>query len=552
MGEDDGRRPYGEPADADKPWQAQSDDEESELGDFVFPDESDEDFVFPDGSAEGETNDEPRNTTDTADTADTPDTTGSETDRYSEGRATRRTNERRDTTPSNPNERRHTDSETQRRRSTDPTGLDESRTHRDRYTDSSGSTADLNSPNQNQNQNSDVDSDPDPEPSSESSSGHYSRNSWGEGSDDPPWKRDPSPDPEPEPTDTDDRDSVPPDPGPEPDTESDPISDPTTKSSGVGSTRSEFDETTTATDDYAASTGTGTGTGSSESPSTGAGTGTGASTRTKSDGGTLTSESAETDVSMPAIDEDDALVPSGPTEDQEMPLSDHIEEMVRRVLVVVVVMSLVSAIAFPFADRLINFIWYSIFHTASSNVVRPRVYHPLALVLARLKVATLAGFVVALPVFVYETYLFMRPGLYPRERRYYIAAIPTSLVLAALGVVFAFKVVLPLMFIYFLGYSQGVAHIAFGLADTFGLMLLLIGFFALIFQIPLFIMLAVMMGVTSRKWLTDRRLYFWGGFAGIAFITNPDPTGMVPFIVTLSMVILFEATLLLLKWTNRG
>ncbi|MFC6960715.1 twin-arginine translocase subunit TatC [Halocatena marina] len=249
---------------------------------------------------------------------------------------------------------------------------------------------------------------------------------------------------------------------------------------------------------------------------------------------------------------DDALVPSGPTEDQEMPLSDHIEEMVRRVLVVVVVMAIVSAIAFPFADRLINFIWYSILDTASAGVVRPRVYRPLALVLARLKVATLAGFVIALPVFVYETYLFMRPGLYPRERRYYIAAIPTSLILAGLGVAFAFLVVLPLIFIYFLGYSQGAAEIAFGLSDTFGLMLLLMGFFALIFQIPLFIMLGVMMGVTSREWLTDRRLYFWGGFLGLAFVTNPDPTGMAPIIVAGSMVVLFEATLLLLKWTDRG
>ncbi|RRJ30575.1 preprotein translocase subunit TatC [Halocatena pleomorpha] len=233
-----------------------------------------------------------------------------------------------------------------------------------------------------------------------------------------------------------------------------------------------------------------------------------------------------------------------------MPLSAHIEEMVRRVLVVVVVMSFVSALTFPFADQLINNIWYSILGLADTETVQPRVYHPLALVLARLKVATLAGFVIAMPVFVYETYLFMRPGLYPRERRYYIAAIPTSLVLAALGVAFAFFIVLPLIFMYFLGYTEGTAEIAFGLSDTFGLMLLLMGFFALIFQIPLFIMLAVMMGVTSRTWLTDRRLYFWGGFLGLAFVTNPDPTGMAPIIVAISMVVLFEATLLLLKWTE--
>jgi sec-independent protein translocase protein TatC len=334
--------------------------------------------------------------------------------------------------------------------------------------------------------------------------------------------------------------------------------------------------------------------------------------------------------------------------------------MVRRLAVVLVVMAIVSAVVFPFADRLINFLWYSFLpgsptecaanavtavtgnvtqlngtvdgtirtvfngtvdgrfrgtlngtvanlsavNTTGTNVtvnatsglvngtvdgvVRtavdgrlngsfngtlqgaatnftitnasngttgaaacPRLYHPLSLVLARLKVASLTGFVVALPVFVYESYRFMRPGLYPNERRYYLSSVPTSLVLAGIGIAFAYFLVLPVIFSYFLGYTQGAANVAFGLADTFDLILLMVGMFAFIFQIPLFVMLATMMGVASRRWLEDRRLYFWAGFAGIAFLFSPDPTGMAPFIVAVTMILLFEGTLLLLRWTGR-
>jgi sec-independent protein translocase protein TatC len=245
-----------------------------------------------------------------------------------------------------------------------------------------------------------------------------------------------------------------------------------------------------------------------------------------------------------------------------MPLTEHIEEMVGRLGVVIFVMAVVAAVAFPFADRLINFIWYSLLPGITSQcppptgtetgAACPRVYHPLALMLARLKVAALAGFVVALPVFVYETYLFMRPGLFPRERKYYLAAVPTSIVLAAIGVAFSFFLVLPAIFTYFLYYSEGAAEIAFGLSETFNLMVMMLGLFAIIFQIPLFIMLAIMMGVTSRRWLEARRLYFWGGFLTLAFLFSPDPTGMAPIIVALTMVVLFEGTLLLLRWTGRG
>ncbi len=327
----------------------------------------------------------------------------------------------------------------------------------------------------------------------------------------------------------------------------------------------------------------------------------------------------------------------GAPDDQEMPLTAHIEEMVRRLAVVIVVMALVSAVAFPFADRLINFLWYSFlpgsveacqpvaaaaangtnatvnatgtFATApdwtalqatvpngttlrgivphptllnrtypngtviqatfpngtvrnatlvanatapgATDAACPRIYQPLALVLARLKMASLAGFVVGLPVFVYQTYLFMRPGLFPNERRYYLSSVPSSLVLATVGLGFAYFLVLPVIFTYFVGYSQPVANIAFGLAETFNLIVLMLGMFALIFQIPLFVMLAIFLGVTSRRWLESRRLYFWAAFAGVAFIFSPDPTGMAPFIVALTMVLLFEGTLLLLRWTGR-
>jgi len=239
-----------------------------------------------------------------------------------------------------------------------------------------------------------------------------------------------------------------------------------------------------------------------------------------------------------------------PPDDQEMPLADHIEEMVRRLGVVLVVMAIVSGIVFPFGERIINFLWYTVL--VADPVPQPRVYHPLALVLARLKVATLAGFIVALPVFVYESYQFMKPGLYPHERRYYLASVPTSLVLATVGVLFAYFLVLPALFTYFLYYSDEVTIIAFGLTETFDLMVLMLGGFAFIFQIPLFVMLAIMMGLTTRQWMADRRLYFWGAFLGLAFLFSPDPTGMAPIIVAATMVALFEGTLFLLKWTNRG
>jgi sec-independent protein translocase protein TatC len=245
-----------------------------------------------------------------------------------------------------------------------------------------------------------------------------------------------------------------------------------------------------------------------------------------------------------------------------MPLAEHIEEMVGRVGVVLLVGLSVSLAVFglgevsqyiPSSVEIVEYLWQQ--QVPSPNENRPHVYGPLELLLTQLKVAGLTGLIVGLPVFVYETYLFMRPGLYPRERRYYLAAVPTSLVLALLGVLFAHFVVLPNLFEYFTFYTESAAQgnilVAYGLRDTFTLILVMMGYMAVIFQIPLFVMLAIMMGLTTRKWMEERRLLFWGAFVGLSFtFVAVDPTGMAPIVIGVTMIVLFEATLALLRWTG--
>ena len=290
---------------------------------------------------------------------------------------------------------------------------------------------------------------------------------------------------------------------------------------------------------------------------------------TGTDGGTpATADAAATGTAgseEPLVD--DGVVSEGPETDEEMPLADHIGEMIRRLAVVLGVGGIITLLLYPGADlvnsafgldlvsstEVIDFLWNK--HVPGAPELtdrRPRVYGPLELLLTELKVAALGGLVIGLPVFVYETYLFMRPGLYLKERRYYLAAVPTSIVLAFVGISFAHFIVLPAIFAYFTSYTTGTAVVAFGLKETFNLILILMGYNAIIFQIPLFIMLAIMMNLVTRTWLEARRLLFWGAFLGLAFLVSPDPTGMAPIIIGATMIALFEGTLLALRWTQSG
>jgi sec-independent protein translocase protein TatC len=268
----------------------------------------------------------------------------------------------------------------------------------------------------------------------------------------------------------------------------------------------------------------------------------------ESGSGMATAESVETTAWNG--DEDVADEPEGPPDDEEMPLAEHIEEMVGRLAVVAIAVAVATAVVFPLSEFFLLTIWSGLVQSGTD----PHIYEPLEKILAQIKVASLAGVLVALPVFVYETYLFMRPGLYPKERRYYLAAVPTSLVLGGLGMLFSYFLVLPILFRYFITYSEdGVDRLAFGLSVTFDLIVTLLGAFAVVFQIPLLVMLAIMMGITDRRWLEQRRIYFWGGFLGAGFlIGGVDLTGMAPIIIAATMIGLFEGTLALLRYTQEG
>ena len=71
-----------------------------------------------------------------------------------------------------------------------------------------------------------------------------------------------------------------------------------------------------------------------------------------------------------SYDADEGFVGDGPETDEEMPLADHIEEMVRRLGYVIVVMAAVSGVVFPFGETIINFLWYSVL--PGGDVARPR------------------------------------------------------------------------------------------------------------------------------------------------------------------------------------
>ncbi len=161
-----------------------------------------------------------------------------------------------------------------------------------------------------------------------------------------------------------------------------------------------------------------------------------------------------------------------------------------------------------------------------------------------LKIAFLVGLIVSSPVWLYQLWAFIAPGLYAREKRWTYAFVGTAAPLFALGGLFAYLAMGKAMRFF-------VGLIPNGVASTFTVdtylsyataMLLIFG---LAFEVPLVMVILNLAGVLTharmRKW---RRLMIFAVFAFAAVATpSPDPFSMlllaVPSVVLVELAEVF-------------
>jgi sec-independent protein translocase protein TatC len=142
----------------------------------------------------------------------------------------------------------------------------------------------------------------------------------------------------------------------------------------------------------------------------------------------------------------------------------------------------------------------------------------------------------------------MSRGLYKNERKFLMKVVPLSFILFVFGVALAYFIVLPLFLNFVLFYSDQTAVAQISLRETFNTIISLVLGFGLVFQLPLLMISVVRMGIVDEKTLRKGRLVVYGSLVGFAFLISPDPTMVSQLVAGVALVILFEFSLLLLKF----
>ena len=237
-----------------------------------------------------------------------------------------------------------------------------------------------------------------------------------------------------------------------------------------------------------------------------------------------------------------------------MPLFDHLRELRNRVVKIALAVIAGAIACWAFYDRIWDFMqrpYCQAVGYCKKNVLGHSLFYSGVMdgFYLHMKVAIIAGAIVTSPIWLYQLWAFVAPGLYAKEKRWTYLFLGSAVPLFGLGVFFAY-LAMSRGLNFFLSMSSGLT--ALFTADSYlGYWIAMIVGFGLCFEVPLFlVMLNLVRVVTHERFKKWRRLVIFliFVFAGIA---SPSPDPITMLLLGGTVVVLVEVAEVLMYFNDK-
>ena len=220
---------------------------------------------------------------------------------------------------------------------------------------------------------------------------------------------------------------------------------------------------------------------------------------------------------------------------QKMTLTQHFRELRRRVIWSLVFFCAAFALGFFISDALQSAMTAPLFGVWNDPAM---IYTGIADgLVVQFSLAGLFALFASAPFFLYQTWMYVSPALKKNERKMAVAILFASPMLFALGAAFAYFVLLPMMFAFFLDATTDSAIMMPNVKTYLVFSTDLLKAFGLAFQFPLALVLLNRSGAVSKKEIVSFGRYFIVGiFIIAAILTPPDPVSQVALALPLTLL----------------
>lgn len=231
----------------------------------------------------------------------------------------------------------------------------------------------------------------------------------------------------------------------------------------------------------------------------------------------------------------------------EMPLLDHFDDL-RRLLIISLVSTIIMAvIACFFSDHILAFVLDPL-KNAGHKINYTGLTEPI---IVKIKISLFVGFVVSLPIILWQVWSFIIPALKKNERVYFTLFVLVSFINFILGVCFCFLTVFRYGIVFLLKFAgpelNPLLTIDKFISFTIGIILP----FGFVFELPLIAFILSKLGLLSYKFLAGNRRYALLVIVAVAAVITP-PDIFTCLMVTGPVYLLYELSAIIVRFVERG
>lgn len=233
--------------------------------------------------------------------------------------------------------------------------------------------------------------------------------------------------------------------------------------------------------------------------------------------------------------------------EKNMTLSGHLRELRNRVVICIVCLVVSFLAGLNFAEEIVN---------ALTDIGKAYGYtfvfiSPQELLLQYFSVAMLAAVCITLPVILYQIWAFVQPGLKKNENVLFLSALIFGLLCFVVGVMFAYKIMLPFMLRFLIGLSAGSDITAsVSVQNYIGFLLTIFMIMGIVFELPVIAVLLTQMGLVKISWMRKgRKVIIVLIFLIAALITPPDIVSQI--MVAFPMIGLYELSIIICTFLQK-
>jgi len=221
----------------------------------------------------------------------------------------------------------------------------------------------------------------------------------------------------------------------------------------------------------------------------------------------------------------------------------HMDELRNRLIKSAVAVVISAGIVSIYIDEILEFIIKPVGKLVFTS--------PTDAFVAQIILIFLGGFLLALPIVLYQAWRFLATGLKEQERTYIAIFAPFSILLFIVGALFAYTVAIPISFQFLLGFSSEYIVPMITIKSYISFVGTMILAFGVIFELPIVLIFLTKIGIATPAFLEQKRKHaIVLIFIMSALITPPDIITQV--ILSVPLIVLYEIGIICSKMVSLG